>query len=77
MDEYISSAEAAEALGYAQEHVARLCREGAFPGAKKIARNWLIPRSELGGYVPGPRGFAARPSRTLDGSASRGGIPMP
>jgi hypothetical protein len=29
---------------------------GKLPGAKKIAKTWLIPRISVLSYVPGPRG---------------------
>lgn len=28
-----------------------LARRGAFPGAKKVGRKWLVPRAELAAYI--------------------------
>lgn len=30
---------------------AALCREGAFPGARKVGRRWLIPTTELDAWI--------------------------
>lgn len=58
---YVSTADAARMMGCTQNHVNLLCRDGAFPGARKIGRNWAIPREDVETYEPGPQGFAAHP----------------
>ena len=43
--EYVTLAQAAQALGYASTGSLRLyCLEGRIPGTAKHGRNWLIPR---------------------------------
>lgn len=61
--DYVSTAEGAAILGYGQEHVNLLCRKGELRGAKKVGRNWVVPRSALDEYKPGPQGFAAHPEK--------------
>ena len=61
IDSYIPTSEAARILGYSHEHITLLCRRGGLPGAKKVGRNWLVPRGVIEGYTPGPKGFAAHP----------------
>lgn len=58
---YVSTADAARMMGCTQNHVNLLCRDGAFPGARKIGRIWAIPREEIETYEPGLQGFAAHP----------------
>jgi hypothetical protein len=41
-----------------------LARRGAFPGAKRHSRNWLIPRAELNAYIE--REGLAPPAAPLD-----------
>jgi len=63
LKDYVSTAEGAALLGYGQEYVNLLCRQGKLPGAKKIGTSWMIPRKAIEGYVPGPQGFAAHPEK--------------
>ena len=47
--EYLGTKEVAERLHVTQQHVSRLCRNGAFPNAKQSwdAHPWLIPIQDL------------------------------
>lgn len=45
MEQYISSIEYAKLHGVTYEMIKLYCRENRIPGAKKIARNWLIPKN--------------------------------
>jgi len=45
MDQYISSIEYAKIHGVSYEVIKLYCRKGMIPGARKIARNWLIPKN--------------------------------
>ena len=60
---YVSSAEAAGILGFGEQHVRLLCARGKLRGAKKVGRNWIVPRAALSEYTPGPMGFAAHPEK--------------
>ena len=44
-DNYISSMEYAKLHNVSYEMVKVYCREGRIPGAKRIARNWIIPQN--------------------------------
>ena len=61
IERFVSTTEAGRLMGYSTDHVNLLCREGKLPGAKKIGRNWLVPRADVEAYKPGPQGFAAHP----------------
>lgn len=45
MDQYISSKDYAKLHGVTYEIIKLYCRQNRIPGAKKIARNWLIPKN--------------------------------
>lgn len=49
-NEYMTTPEASEALGYTIQHTRRLVREGRLQGAK-IGRDWLILRESVATYV--------------------------
>ena len=55
-EEYVSIPEAAEILNLKRNRVGVLCREGRFPGAVKIANNWVIPREAVTSHRPLPPG---------------------
>lgn len=57
----ITTKEAAAIIGYLPRSVKTLCQRGKLPGARKVGRDWLIPRASAEGYVKGPQGFAAHP----------------
>ena len=44
-DNYVSSAEYAKLHNVSYEIIKVFCRDGRIPGAKKIARNWVIPKN--------------------------------
>jgi hypothetical protein len=44
MDDYVSSSQAAAAAGIHPGHLRRLLAQGMVEGARKIGRNWIIPR---------------------------------
>jgi excisionase family DNA binding protein len=50
---FISTREAAEITGYAQDHVALLLRKGVLRG-KKPARDWLVEKASLYEYLKQP-----------------------
>lgn len=45
-DDFSTSIEAAEILGYTVQHVRRLIREGKLPG-KKLGRDWMVERAAV------------------------------
>ncbi len=47
---YVTSAEAAHALGYTIQHVRRLVRERRLDGMK-LGRDWLVLRSSVAAYL--------------------------
>ena len=51
-DDYVTTAEAAQLIGKGVSMIARLCQDGKLPGAKKIAKTWLIPRGAVLTYKP-------------------------
>ena len=59
LEEYLTTAEAAEMMGLTRQHVAFLCKSGELPGARKRGNTWLIPRDSVKTYKPGLQGFAA------------------
>ena len=56
IEEYVTSSEASVLIGRQARVIAQLCQDGKLPGAKKIAKTWLIPRESVLNYAPGPRG---------------------
>ena len=44
LDELIPIAEYAKKIGRATISVADKCRRGALPGARKIGRDWFVPK---------------------------------
>ena len=52
--QYITTQEAAKALGYEDRSVRKLAAEGKLQGAYKRGRGWLIPRTALEAYGGGP-----------------------
>ncbi len=57
--ELISVTEAASVMSLGRSQVLRLCNCGRLPGAQKVGNTWVIPRSSVETYKPGPQGFAA------------------
>jgi len=49
-NEYLTTSEASETLGYTIQHTRRLVREGRLQGAK-MGRDWMILRESLAEYV--------------------------
>ena len=49
-NEYMTTPEASESLGYTVQHTRRLVREGRLQGAK-MGRDWLILRESVAQYV--------------------------
>jgi excisionase family DNA binding protein len=49
-NEYITTSEASETLGYTIQHTRYLVREGRLQGSK-IGRDWLILRESVAEYV--------------------------
>lgn len=46
LSDWIPLSQAAEMLGYASTGTLRLyCLEGRIPGATKLGRNWVLPKS--------------------------------
>ena len=48
MNDLVGTKEAAASLGCSPLHIRRLCREGEFPGAKRIGNTWILPRPKPG-----------------------------
>ena len=51
LDNIKTSAEAAVILKLTQEYIAYLCRNGAFLGATKKGKTWLIPYEAIKIYI--------------------------
>ena len=49
----LSTREAAEVAGYAQDHIALMLRKGVLKG-KKPARDWLVEKASLYEYLKQP-----------------------
>jgi hypothetical protein len=66
-EEYVSIPEAAEIMNLKmnlkRNRVGVLCRGGRFPGAVKIANNWIIPREAVLSHTPLPPGMKPRKQR--------------
>ena len=52
LDGYVTTAEAALLIEKGTRIIARLCQDGKLPGAKKMAKTWLIPRESVLSYRP-------------------------
>lgn len=59
--DFLTTKEAAEIIGILPRSVKVLCQREKLPGARKVGRDWLIPRASAEGYEKGPQGFAAHP----------------
>ena len=59
--DYVTIPEAMGIMDIDTSHIARLCRQGKLAGARKLGPNWIIPRTSVEAYTPGPKGFAAHP----------------
>ncbi len=46
-DEILTADQVAEATGLSAQMVRDYCRRDAFPGARRLGRAWIIPRSAL------------------------------
>ena len=62
-EEYVSIPEAAEILNLKRNRIGVLCREGRFPGAAKIANNWMIPRESVLNHKPLPPGVKPKKAK--------------
>ena len=83
IDEYVTVSEATKVMVKAASMIARLCQDGKLPGAKKIAKTWLIPRESVLSYAPGPRGpkprkakLAAERAAILEQAKVTAGMPI-
>jgi excisionase family DNA binding protein len=66
LTEYVTTDEAAEALGYSPEHVRRMLRNGKLK-ADKIGGAWLVLRRSVRDYQEAVRGMAKHdPRRGLE-----------
>lgn len=63
LNDFMTSKEAAEYLKRSDSLMRKLCKSGKLTGAVKAGNTWLIPKSSIIGYTPGPKGFAALWSR--------------
>lgn len=68
---YLSCAEAAEAMGLTLRRVQQMCKRGEIPGATKQGRSWLIPESAVRpnfekGRKPLPIGISDFKTATTD-----------
>jgi excisionase family DNA binding protein len=52
MDNLLNTKEAAEILGVGVRRIGVLCREGRFPGARRVGRDWGIPEEDVRAFVP-------------------------
>lgn len=63
IEKYVTSNEASELIGRTARAIAQLCQDGKMPGARKIAKTWMIPRDVVLNYTPAPRGPKSKKSR--------------
>jgi excisionase family DNA binding protein len=66
-EQFETTAEAAERLGFSRGTIRRWCRQGRFPGALKFARAWYLPRTVASDF----------PYETTTAAASRLGVSVP
>jgi len=66
-EQFETTAESAERLGFARVTICRWCRQGRFPGALKFARGWYIPRTVASDF----------PFETTTDAAARLGLSLP
>lgn len=66
--EIITTTEAADELGVSLSLVHRLLNRGLFAGARRMGRDWAIPRSSLDAVKARPT-KRGRPRRAPDGAA--------
>lgn len=59
LNEYMSTKEAADFLGYDADYICYLCIHDKLPGARKFGKSWAIPEKAVREYKPGLQGFAA------------------
>lgn len=59
-EDYMTSAEAARALGVRQDTISRAARDERLP-AEKVAKTWLIPRSFVENMAKSYQGRRGRP----------------
>ncbi|CAM1380299.1 helix-turn-helix domain-containing protein [Fretibacterium fastidiosum] len=55
----LSVTEVAAIMELGRSQILRLCNQHRLYGAQKIGNTWVIPRSSVEAYEPGPQGFAA------------------
>ena|GEM_PF-3273987 len=66
-EQFETTMEAAERLGFARVTICRWCRQGRFPGALKFGRGWYIPRTVASDF----------PFETTTAAAARLGLSLP
>lgn len=68
---YLSTKQAAEALGLSDRRVRVLAGEARFPGAFRVGRDWVIPAAAVESYRPNPHGvrLGRRPRKAAQGAA--------
>ncbi len=59
IENYMTTKEAAEYLGYDPDYVCSLCINNKLPGAGKFGNAWAIPKQSVHEYKPGLQGQAA------------------
>ena len=62
MEEWLTTGEAAEALGVTQARIRQLCGEGYLPATKR-GRDWWIKRKDLEEFADLPPGKTGSPRR--------------
>jgi len=70
-NDYITVAEAAEALGYSAQHTRLLLRQGMLKG-NKIGRDWLVLREAVVEYNVRQASIPLLPSFSKKGRPSKG-----
>ena len=59
LKDHMTTAEAAEYLGYKIASICNLCTNNKLPGATKFGKSWAIPKQSVYTYKRGLQGFAA------------------
>lgn len=63
-EDFMTADQAAEYINRSKSLICKLCVRGELTGAKRIGKKmWLIPKSSIENYTPGPQGFAAVKAR--------------
>jgi excisionase family DNA binding protein len=56
LDGFLTTEAVSERLELSETLVRRYCREGRFPGAFQVRREWLVPIAAVEAFVKRPRG---------------------